>query len=127
MRKNFKKGFIFLELMVAIGIFGIVAIACIGNYLVLLKNIKSANDRIRVLILFQQKIEELKIKNEEVKETTGNFSENYPDYTWKIELSDNVIYDSVEDIYLKPFVLFVESPGESNSTIIPFLKEFSEK
>ncbi|MCM8803935.1 MAG: type II secretion system GspH family protein [Candidatus Omnitrophica bacterium] len=118
--KKFKKGFTLLEVMIAIGIFGIVAIACLGNYLISLKNIKIVNDKIKILILSEQKIEELKIKNGEIKEKIGNFSD-YPDYTWEIQVSDIVIYDTEEDLYLKPYKLIIEGPYNLYSTILPFL------
>lgn len=123
--KTFKKGFTLFEIMIAVGIFGIVAITCLGNYLISLKNIKIVNDKIKILILSEQKIEELKIKNEEIKEETGEFP-NCPDYIWRVELSDIVIRDTEEDIYIKPYKLIIEGPYDSHSVILPFLKEFKE-
>jgi prepilin-type N-terminal cleavage/methylation domain-containing protein len=128
MRKKFKYGFTFLEIMIGIGIFGIVASACLTNYLLSIKNIKIANDKIEILILAQQKIEELKIRKVESKEERGNFSEPYSNYIWRIELSDIVISDTYENIEMKPYKLIIEGPNnESYSTILPILKDLNEK
>ncbi len=124
--KKFKHGFTLLEIMISIGIFGIVAIVCLTNYLISLKNIKVANDKVKILILAQQKIEELKMKKE-VKEELGNFEETFFNFIWKVELSDTVIFDTYENIEMKPYKLIIESPNESYTLILPFLKKISEK
>jgi prepilin-type N-terminal cleavage/methylation domain-containing protein len=123
--KKFKYGFTLLEIMIAIGIFGIVSIACLTNHLISLKNIKIANDKIKILILAEQKIEELKIKKE-IKEGSGNFEQPYSDYIWNIELSDIIIFDTYENIELKPYKLVIESQNESYSLILPFLKSLKK-
>jgi prepilin-type N-terminal cleavage/methylation domain-containing protein len=124
--KRFKNGFTLLEIMIAIGIFGIVSIACLTNYLISLKNIKITNDKIKILILAEQKIEELKTKKE-INEESGNFEEPYSDYVWKIELSDLAISDTYENIEIKPYKLIIENQNESYSLILPFLKNLNEK
>lgn len=120
--KTYKNGFTFLEIMIAVGIFGIVAIVCLSNYLMCLKEIKIINDKIKMIILAEQKIEEIKLKNEEIKEEEGNFDDPYSDYIWKIELSDIIISDTEEDIELIPYKLTVENQSDYYSLIIPFLK-----
>ncbi|HOK56952.1 MAG TPA: prepilin-type N-terminal cleavage/methylation domain-containing protein [bacterium] len=120
--KTFKKGFTFLEIMIAVGIFGIVSIVCITNYLICLKEIKIVNDKIKMVILAEQKIEELKLKNEEIKEEEGNFNDPDSDYIWEIKLSDIVIYDTEENIELIPYKLTIKSQHDYYSLIIPFLK-----
>lgn len=120
--KTYKNGFTFLEIMIAVGIFGIVAIVCLSNYLMCLKEIKIINDKIKMIILAEQKIEEIKLKNEEIKEEEGNFDDPYSDYMWKIELSDIIISDTEEDIELIPYKLTVENQSDYYSLIIPFLK-----
>lgn len=120
--KTYKNGFTFLEIMIAVGIFGIVAIVCLSNYLMCLKEIKIINDKIKMIILAEQKIEEIKLKNEEIKEEEGNFDDPYSDYIWKIELSDIIISDTEEDIELIPYKLTIENQSDYYSLIIPFLK-----
>jgi prepilin-type N-terminal cleavage/methylation domain-containing protein len=120
--KTFKKGFTFLEIMIAVGIFGIVATVCLTSYLICLKNIKIVNDKIKMIILAEQKLEELKMKNEEIKEEEGNFNEPDSEYMWKIELTDIVISDTENDIELIPYKLTVRNQTDSYSLIIPFLK-----
>lgn len=108
--------------MIAVSFFGIVSIVCFSNYLLAIKNIKIINDKIDALILAQQKIEELKMNNEEIKEGSGNFSDENSDFTWEIKISDNVIYESEENFEIYPYELIIKGPSESYSTILPFLK-----
>jgi len=124
--KKYSSGFTLFEIMMGIGILGIVFITCLTNYLLSLKNIKIANDKIVILILAQQKIEELKVKKEEIKEEMGNFSPFYSDYIWKIELSDMIISDTYENVEFKPYKLIIESSNESYSLILPLLKSLKE-
>ncbi len=118
--KTFKSGFTFLEIMISIGIFGIVAVACLTGYLTSLKSIKSVNDKILALILSEQKIEELKMNNGEINEEEGIFPES--EFKWRIELSDITLYDTIEEIEFIPYRLVIEGPSESYNFILPFLK-----
>ncbi|MCM8818258.1 MAG: type II secretion system GspH family protein [Candidatus Omnitrophica bacterium] len=115
-----KNGFTFLEIMIAIGLFGIVVITCLSNYLTCIKNIKVINDKIYALILTNQKIQEMKINHEEIKEDTGVFSNS--DFIWTIELSENIIYDTITNIEFIPYKLTIEGPYISYVSILPFLK-----
>jgi len=118
--KIFKRGFTFLEIMTAIGIFGIVAVACLTNYLTCVKNIKVVNDKIQFLTLSEQKIQELKLSKEEIQETTGYFPDS--EFTWCIELSDEILYDTVEEIEFIPYKLIIEGHSDTYSSLLPFLK-----
>ncbi|MFN4226952.1 MAG: prepilin-type N-terminal cleavage/methylation domain-containing protein [Candidatus Ratteibacteria bacterium] len=120
--KTYKNGFTFLEIMIAVGIFGIVAIVCLTNYLICLKEIKIINDKIKIIFLAERKIEEIKIDGKEIKEEKGNFEGLNSDYTWEIKISDITIKDTEADIELIPYKLVVESRNEYYSVFLPFLK-----
>ncbi len=124
--KIYKKGFTFLEIMVAIGIFGIVAVVCLTNYLICLKEIKIINDKIKLILLSEKKIEEIRLKGREIKQEKGTFDEPDNDFIWEIKISDITIKDTEQNIELIPYKLIIEGPNEYYSTFIPFLK-FIEK
>ncbi|MCM8784847.1 MAG: type II secretion system GspH family protein [Candidatus Omnitrophica bacterium] len=120
--KIYKNGFTFLEIMVAIGIFGIVATVCLTNFLMCLKEIKIINDKVKIILLAEKKIEEIKLKGEEIKEGRGNFDEPDSEYIWEIKISDITIKDTEQDIEMIPYKLIIEWKDEYYSTFIPFLK-----
>lgn len=122
MKIFYKSGLTLLEILVALSIFGIVSIVCLSNYLLCLKNIKIINDKIKILLLTQNKIEEIKIKGN-IDETTG-FLRHKDDekFEWKIELSDTIIMDTEENIKFQPYKLTVKCDREEVSIILPFFK-----
>ncbi|MCM8772141.1 MAG: type II secretion system GspH family protein [Candidatus Omnitrophica bacterium] len=123
--KAFKKGFTFLEIMIAIGLFGIVAITCFSSFLTCLKNIKIVNDRIFFLIFSESKIQELKLENKEIEEMNGIYSDT--NFKWEIELSDIILYDTIEEIEFIPYRLTITGPTDSYQTLLPFLKVEKKK
>lgn len=122
MKKFIKNGFTFLEIMIAIGIFGIVSIVCLENYFLSLKKIKIVNDEVKFLILKEMKVEQLKIENEEIEETKGVFDPPYSEYEWEIGISDVVISDTEEEINMRPYKLTIYGPEGEYSFLLPYLK-----
>lgn len=119
--KIYKTGFTFLEIMIAIGLFGIVSIVCLSSYLICIKNLKVINDKMYALILTEQKIQEMKINKEEIEGKTGVFSDF--NFTWKIELAEETFYDTIIGMEFRPYKLTIESPYVSQTSILPFLKQ----
>ena len=128
MKKNtsFKRGFTFLEVMIAIAIFGIVGIVCIQTYLMVIKQIKSVSDMEKVIIVANSKIEELKTE-EEIEEKSGIFPEPFENYEWELKLSDKTIQDTEIGIVFTPFTLEIKWNGNSYSVISPFVKSEKEE
>lgn len=128
MKKNtsFKRGFTFLEVMIAIAIFGIVGIVCIQTYLMVIKQVKSVSDMEKVIIVANSKIEELKTE-EEIEEKSGIFPEPFENYEWELKLSDKTIQDTEIGIVFTPFTLEIKWNGNSYSVISPFVKSEKEE
>ncbi|MCD6407694.1 type II secretion system protein [bacterium] len=128
MKKNtrFKRGFTFLEVMIAIAIFGIVGIVCIQTYLMVIKQVKSVSDMEKVIIVANSKIEELKTE-EEIEEKSGIFPEPFENYEWELKLSNKTIQDTEIGIVFTPFTLEIKWNGNSYSVISPFVKSEKEK
>ena len=128
MKKNtsFKRGFTFLEVMIAIAIFGIVGIVCIQTYLMVIKQVKSVSDMEKVIIVANSKIEELKTE-EEIEEKSGIFPEPFENYEWELKLSDKTIQETEIGIVFTPFTLEIKWNGNSYSVISPFVKSEKEK
>ena len=128
MKKNtrFKRGFTFLEVMIAIAIFGIVGIVCIQTYLMVIKQVKSVSDMEKVIIVANSKIEELKTE-EEIEEKSGIFPEPFENYEWELKLSNKTIQDTEIGIVFTPFTLEIKWNGNSYSVISPFVKSEKEE
>jgi len=128
LKKNtsFKRGFTFLEIMMAIAIFGIVGIVCIQTYLMVIKQIKSVSDMEKLIIIANSKIEELKTE-EEIEEKSGIFPEPFENYEWELKLSDRTIPDTEIGIVFTPFILEIKWNGNSYSVISPFVKSEKEE
>ena len=128
MKKNtsFKRGFTFLEVMMAIAIFGIVGIVCIQTYLMVIKQVKSVSDMEKLIIIANSKIEELKTE-EEIEEKSGIFPEPFENYEWELKLSDKTIPDTEIGIVFTPFILEIKWNGNSYSVISPFVKSEKEE
>jgi len=121
-----KNGFTLLECIIAIGIFGIIAVVCFEMYFMEIKKVKILSEKQVLLQLAQSKAEQLLIENEEIKEENGEFESPFSDYTWEIKLSDISYSDTENDFEITPYILIVKYQNNFISYFIPFAKEKKE-
>jgi len=118
-----KNGFTLLECIIAIGIFGIIAVVCFEMYFMEIKKVKILNEKQIFLQLAQSKTEQFLIENEKIEEKSGEFEMSFSEYTWEIKLSDITYLDTENDIEITPYILIVKNKNDSISYFLPFAKE----
>ncbi len=121
-----KNGFTLLECIIAIGIFGIIAVVCFEMYFMEIKKVKILNEKQIFLQLAQSKTEQFLIENEKIEEKSGEFEMSFSEYTWEIKLSDITYLDTENDIEITPYILIVKNKNDSISYFLPFAKEKEE-
>jgi len=121
-----KNGFTLLECIIAIGIFGIIAVVCFEMYFMEIKKVKILNEKQIFLQLAQSKTEQFLIENEKIEEKSGEFEMSFSEYTWEIKLSDITYLDTENDIEITPYILIVKNKNDSILYFLPFAKEKEE-
>lgn len=117
---GFDKGFTLLEIMVSVAIIAIVLVSVLR----LQGQTISMNETIRFYsiapILADSKISEIKLNPSNFDlSSSGDFGDDYPGYTWKVEIEEMKIdvFESAELTLKKIDVYIILNEGELNFTL----------
>jgi len=116
MRKKKDGGFTFIEVMVAIALIAITLTAVLGMQSQSVSLAGEARFYTTASLLAQGKMAEIEVKDlGGLSSDSGDFGEDFPDYTWRVEVS-NVFIDYPENVsdHLRQVDLIV-SWGESEA------------
>jgi len=116
------RGFTLFEVMVALAIFAIVAIACLNSYSTNLTVAARARDTQTAVILARARASELLAHPDSAEESEGTFDAPYEAYRWRLSFSD-AVRDETEGTTFLFGHLSVEGPSASFDLVIPLVKE----
>jgi len=108
--------------MLALAIFGIVAIASLRSISTSLTVASRAKDVQTAVILAQARASELLASPENVEEGEGEFETPYTAYRWRLRFTDSV-HDETEGVTFLIGRLAVEGPSGAFEMVIPLVKE----
>lgn len=122
-----KRAFTLLEVMIAVSIIAIALVALFGSQSRSLSHATEANFNIMAPMLASGKLAELQAAGEAPGSDEGDFGEEYPGYTWKIETED-AAFDAIDalaqlaemDNPLKKLDLTVSWTGTKFSYILTY-------
>ncbi|MFH1823960.1 MAG: type II secretion system protein [Candidatus Firestonebacteria bacterium] len=80
-----KKGFILLDALIGVGLLGIVIVSCLHVFSEVIYRLEEMEKETVAITLAQNKMEELSILDKYEDNNHGDFSPNYPDFTWASE------------------------------------------
>jgi general secretion pathway protein I len=101
--RHFRSGFTLLEVMIAIAIIAITLLAVFGSQSQSLSLANEAKFSTTAALLAQSKMAEIEAVNpEDLASDSGDFGENFPNYHWKLTVSD-VSFAGIDEVldYLK--------------------------
>ena len=98
MRKEKENGFTFIEVMVALVIIAITVISVLGMQSQSVSLAGEARFYTTASLLAQGKMAEIEVKDlETFSSDSGDFGEEFPGYTWRVEVRD-VYFDRPENV-----------------------------
>jgi len=77
-----QNGFILLDVLIGIGLLSIVIISCLHVFSESIYKLEEMEKETLAIMLAQSKMEELITKDKYESNSNGDFSPNYPDFTW---------------------------------------------
>jgi len=112
------RGFTLLEVMVALAIIAVALTAVLGSQSQSVSLASEARFSTTAPLLAQSKMAEIEVRDpEDLMDDSGDFGEDFPEYTWQVTLSD-VTFDRPENVsqHLKQVDLKV-SLGETGKYV----------
>ncbi len=87
MRVRAEGGFTLLEVMLAISVLGVALVVYIELITISLRSIQKASNFTKATFLARTKMEELNMENDLPESAASGYFEDYPDYSWKVEIT----------------------------------------
>ncbi len=115
-------GFTLFEVMVALAIFSIIAIACLRSYSMNLTVAARARETQTLVMLAHARAAELLTDPDAAEEGDGAWDPPYDAYRWSVRFSD-AVRDETEEATFRVGRLTVTGPSGSFDLFVPIVKE----